>query len=68
MRFQIFVWKRQSQNRSLMFFKAIFGLISDFQKRRLSSDGIIARSLKSPTVSQTSMKLMPTTKGITKLL
>ena len=51
-----------------MFFKAIFGLISDFQKSRLSSEGIIARSLKSPTVSQTSMKLMPTTKGITKLL
>ena len=51
-----------------MFFSAIFGVINDFQKRLRSSAGILARSLINPTVSQISMKLMPTTNGITKLL
>ncbi len=51
-----------------MFFRATFGVTRDFQNLRLSSAGILASSLISPTVSQISMKLMPTTNGITKLL
>ncbi len=51
-----------------MFLRAVFGVTSERQSLCLSSLGIFARSLTSPAVSQQSMKQMPTTKGMTKLL
>ena len=66
LRFQIFTWKRQSQNKSLIFLRAVVGVTSDFQNLTLSECGIFSRSLMQPTVIQQRKKTMPTQKGMTK--